>query len=156
MLFIYASTVICYAFGRQIFNQVDPIPASYCINGFLLLFVTYRSSQYNLDEAFMASINKQDNFGFLLFDKHYHYLGCNNVANNFIPCLNEQHLGEKLSASDSPILKKTNNLIMEYDGITTKEIVSMDNLDLEISIQYMYKINKKIGYIVQLADDTKQ
>lgn len=156
LLIVFGITIFCYTIGRKIFTAIDPLCISYCINDIILLFVTYNTCLYNLDEALLNSVEKQEHQGYLLFDKRFNYVGCNDVAIKFIPALQSQHLAKRLDTSESEVLAKINQLIENYSKDSDKESISFDGQDIEISVQYLYKVNKVRGYIVRITDDSKQ
>lgn len=156
LLFVYITTVLFYAFGRKIFSGLDPVCISYCINDLFFLFITYNTSLYNLDEALLTSVEKQDYQGFLLFDKKYNYVGCNPVAIKYIPEIQGQQLAKKINSSESEVLTKILQMVESYKGGGIKESMSAYGQDIEVSVQHLYKGNKVRGYIVRLTDDSKQ
>lgn len=156
LLAIYLVTVLCYVLGRKLLGGLDPVTVAYSISSMILLFVTYNTSMYNFDEALLASMEKQDYQGFMLFDRKYRYLDCNDVAVKFIPSLKDQQLMRKLNDGDNETLHAVNNLIMSYDGKTEKISISSEGQDIELSAQYLYKGNNIRGFIVRIIDDSKQ
>ncbi len=156
MIFTYVITVLCYTVGKKIFVGFDPVPVSYAINAIFLIPITYNTSLYNLDEALLASVEKQEHHGYLLFDIHYKYVGCNPIAKRFIPEVDDQQLARTLKTDGSGALKYVDQLIRNFDGVSESEYLSYDGKDIEISIQYIYKNDRKRGYIVRIADDSKR
>ena len=156
LLLLYISTVLCYTVGRKFFHGIDPVCISYSIGDIILLFVTYNTCLYNLDEALLTSVEKQEHQGYLLFDKHFKYFGCNSVAIKFIPELEAQPLAKKIDPSCSEVFERIYRLIKYYNGEDTQESISLDGQDIEISVQYLYKGNKIRGYIVRITDDSRQ
>lgn len=156
LLSLYVFTVLCYTVGRKIFREIDPVCISYCIDVVILLFVTYNTFLYNLDEALLTSVEKQEFQGYLMFDMKYNFVGCNSVAIKFIPELARQSLARKLNVGSNMVLAKILEMIAKYEGNGIKESITYEGQDLEISVQYMYKVNRVRGYIVQIADDSKQ
>lgn len=156
MIVQYVITLLCYTVGRKLLGGLDPICVSYSINSIILLFVTYNTGIYNLDEALLASVEKQDSQGYLLFDKKMNYIGCNDVAVKFIPELEQQNLARQLNSRCSKALDKIEEMIKVYSGESLKESISFDGKDIEISVNYLYKSNHIRGYIVRIADDSKQ
>ncbi len=156
MLFIYLLAVICYTVGRRIFPGLDLVCLSYCVDDLILLYITYDTCIYNLDEALLTSVEKQDSQGYLLFDKKYNFLGCNNVAYSLIADLEGQKLDKRLAVAGSEVLTSIDQCVMNYSGIDEKSYVAYDGKDIEIYVQYLYKAGKMRGYIVRIADDTKQ
>ncbi len=156
LLFSYVSTVFFYSFGRKAIDVIDPVCISYCINDIILLFVTYNTYLYNTDEALLTSVEKQDYQGYMMFDRHYKYVGCNHVAVKFIPALENQQLARRLDTSESEVLSRINSMIEKYDGGDLRESISFDGKDIEVSISYLYKVNRVRGYIVRISDDSKQ
>lgn len=154
LLLQYLMTVFCYTIGRKIFNGIEPVCISYCFSDIFLLFITYNTSLYNLDEALLNSIEKQDHQGFILFDKKFRYAGCNNVAIKYIPVLDTQILTKNFD-TNIDILYKIENLVRNYNGCNDKLNFVSKGLDLELSVQYLYKNNKIRGYIVRIIDDSK-
>lgn len=155
MLAVYVTTVFCYTVGRKLFTTIDPVCLSYCIDDLLLLFITYNTCFYNLDEALMNSIEKQDHQGYLLFDRKFRYVGSNDVVAKFIPDIDSQKLSSRLHTEGSEALAKIEEMIRNYDGGDLRESVSYDGKDMEFSVQYLYKGPKARGYIVRILDDSK-
>lgn len=156
MIFTYVVTVLCYTVGKKIFVGYDSVPVSYAINAIFLIPITYNTSLYNLDEALLASAEKQEHHGYLLFDIHYKYVGCNPTAKRFIPEVDDQQLARPLKIDGSEALEYIDHLIRNFDGVSESEYLSYDGKDIEISIQYIYKNDRKRGYIVRIADDSKR
>ncbi|MGN0649885.1 MAG: ATP-binding protein [Oscillospiraceae bacterium] len=156
MIIQYIITLLCYTVGRKLLGGLDPLCVSYAVNSIILLFVTYNTGIYNLDEALLSSVDKQDSQGYLLFDKKLNYIGCNHVAEKFIPELEQQNLARQLNSRCSKALDKIEEMIKGYSGESLKESISFDGKDIEISVNYLYKSNKVRGYIVRIADDSKQ
>ena len=156
MLFVYFCTVFCYTAGRKLLYPVDPICISYSIDTVILLFVTYNTGLYNLDEALLSSIEKQEHQGYVLFDKHYAYAGSNDVALKLIPELQGQRLTKTLNTSDSMVLERIVKLLEQYNGTDDTDYVSEDGRDLELTVQYLYKSEKVHGFILRVTDDSKQ
>lgn len=155
MIIQYGIMVLCYTVGRMVLGGLDPICVAYSFSAAILLYVTYNTGLYNLDEALLTSVEKQNTQGYLLFDKKQNYLGCNNIALNFIPDLDRQALGKRINPEGSEALCKMNEIIRGYAGGNLKESISFDGKDIEISASYLYKGNRVRGYIVRITDDSK-
>lgn len=156
LLVVFSITIFCYTVGRKLFVAIDPLCISYCINDIILLFVTYNTCLYNLDEALLNSVEKQENQGYLLFDKRFNYVGSNHVAVKFIPALKSQRLAKKLDTTQSEVLAIVDEMIKNYSKESERQTISVEGQDIEISVQYLYKSSKVRGYIVRLADDSKR
>lgn len=156
LMLCYIITAVCYVTKRLFPAYLDPVCIAYCISDILLLGVSYTSCLYNLDEAMLSSVEKQEDYGYVLLDMKGRYVGSNALARRFIPELNNHKLLKKLDADINPIVAKMLEMICQYDKDNKKVNISYNGLDLELGIQNIYKNDRKKGYIISIVDDSKQ
>lgn len=157
MLISYSITFLAYVFGKKLLGGLEPICVAYSLDGIILLFLTYNTSLYNLDEALLASIEKQDRIGFILLDRKYRYYGCNEVTTSMIPEVATLRMGRRVDVSDDSCLSQILRVVNDFDSEHTRndEVISCNDIDLRVNVQYLYKENRVRGYIVSLTDDSK-
>lgn len=157
MLFIYVDTIFCYTVGRKILAGIDPICISYAINGVLMLFITYDTSLYNIDEALLASTEKQNNDGYILLDRKFRIFGTNEIALDFIPELEKAPLAKRLDVNLNPLICEIERIVFDFekDNSKTGDAVSVNGQDVAIAVQHLYRGNSARGYIVRIEDDSK-
>lgn len=157
MVLIYVNTILCYTIGRKILKGIDPICISYAINGVLMLFITYDTSLYNIDEALLASTEKQNNDGYILLDRKFRIFGTNEIALDFIPELEKAPLAKRLDVSLNPLICEIERIVSDFekDNSKTGDAVSVNGQDVAIAVQHLYRGNSARGYIVRIEDDSK-
>ena len=85
LLGIEMMTILIFLLGRMINRNLETMPLTYVIDGLLLLYLSRRVSMYNLEDNIISSIGKQNDYGYIMFDKKRNYLGANELAIKILP-----------------------------------------------------------------------
>lgn len=156
LLLIQIITVIVHFSGKRFVTGLDMTPLTYGVIGWMLLYVAYKNTVYNVEESIISSFEKQKTYGYILFDDRKNYIGCSDSAKDFLPSLERQPVDRKLSSWVNPLFGDFIKWIDGYDGGEQVHLVHIGERDFKCVVQYMYHFAKKCGYIIELSDDTKQ
>ena len=111
-----------------------------------------RAMLYNIEDCVVSSLRKQETYGYIVFDNHENYLGCNNVARKIFPEISECKVD--LPVKNVPKVEAILGWIREYDK--GHEEFSYENGDshYQCNIERIWYKEKAYGYIVEMQDDT--
>ncbi len=74
---------------RAIYPMFEIMPAIYVIDGFFMVVIQIQISRYNLKDTIYASLEQNNKSGYIIFDSHKRFIGCNDVARECLPKLAE-------------------------------------------------------------------
>ncbi len=146
------------------------MPLFYIVCESLLLILVQRLNFHDVSNNIVHSIDNEDEHGYIMLDLKMNYIGSNTAAQRWIPELTALKIDNPVSIRLKPtneIHKKQNyiyiNLIqplLKFKASKDCNIIyiSKGKLELKCVIRYIcYGIkNKKIGYMIELFDDTLQ
>lgn len=146
-------TIVVFLLGRIIAPDVEVTPVNYVIDGWFLLYLNRRVTMYSLEDNIISSIDKQDDYGYIMFDKKRNYLGANQLALNILPELNNCKI-------DKPIIKhETLDFLQteldEFDQIDDSEFeLDKDGEHYEGHINSIWHADKTVGYLFEIENAT--
>lgn len=152
-------TVACYVTTKITNTNIEWIAVMYVLDEIMILILIRRIRMYEVSESVANSLNEHSTYGFIVFDKNRKYVGCNDIAKKYLPELDELKI-------DMEITEKTPFL---YDNIQkwidrcafqheSNCMIEKDELQLKCSLKDLHygRRKKRIGYLVELMDDTQQ
>lgn len=142
-----------FIFSRNLNLPFEIMPLMYVIDSWILLYLQRRTMMYNIEDCVNSSLNKQDSFGYIAFDKHLNYLGCNHVAKQILPDLAycKVDLPVKQVSQLEPVLC----WVTEYaKGISQNFNYKTENRHYQCTIDRIFHKGKTCGYIIEMQDDT--
>lgn len=145
--------VLAFFIGRLINSEFEIMPALYVLDGWILLFVHRRAIIYNIEENVAASLQKHHKNGYILFDNHLNYLGCNKAATAVFPKLAECYVDSPVTGI--PELEKT---LKKLNDDNNENIITFKTNDrhFECHAGRIYHHGKSHGYILEIIEDTEK
>ncbi len=148
--------VLTFFLGRLLHLKIDLMPLSYDLSEIVLLMISRRIVLYDVTETVIETIAFNGKTGFVSFDETFHYLGCNQIAKDIYPELDNLKVDD--NAIKNPELNKEivehirkyiiNPKINSFIKDFGKQIYKVD-----INKLFDGKINR--GYVLYMQDDTK-
>lgn len=93
--------MIAFFLGRQLFPEIELIPAAYVFAQIVYLRIAWRLNRYDVTGSVIESMASSGETGFIIFDRHFHYLGSNRTARKILPPLNDLTVDLSLNRSRS-------------------------------------------------------
>ena len=87
LLMLEIVNTLLFIISRVLDFPFEIMPAMYVLDGWILLYIHRRTSMYNIKDCVNSSLEKQDTYGYIVFDNKKNYLGCNSVAEKIVPDL---------------------------------------------------------------------
>ena len=151
-------SVMCYV-SRRIFDlKFESVPMAYAMILVIFLFIVYRISIYDVDDAAIDSIVEKGITGFVSIDFKNNYLGSNDAAKKYFPGLNNLTVDRPVTR-DAEFGEMALRWIDIFDKDNTRDKHHIDAKDGNIylvTVNFLYDGKRKRGYQLFIADDTKE
>ncbi len=144
-------TVMFFFVGRIISPDFEAAPLLYAFDSIVLLSIHRRIRIYNIEENVAATIEKNQNNGYILLDNHLNYLGCNKAAEKIFPQLLGCFVDSKIKGL--PQFDKIIERLPENNKIAITHL-EQDDKHYVCNIARIIHGEKAHGYIIELVDDT--
>ncbi|MBQ7781911.1 MAG: HD domain-containing protein [Lachnospiraceae bacterium] len=150
---VEAMNIVIFLVGRVINPDLEVTNLSYVIDGFLFLYFNRRITVYSLEDNIISSLDKQNDYGYIMFDKNRNYLGANRLAVSILPDLALCRIDRPVSNSQT-----LDFLQVELDEFE-KEKDALFELDKEEKhyegrINQIWYADRAVGYLFEIANVT--
>ncbi len=145
--------IVVFILGRFINSAIEVMPLAYVIDGWILLYMYRRGTMYSIEDNINASLRRQETCGYIMFDNHLNYLGCNSKATNMFPTLSECVVDRKIKIVNEleQILERLEKYTINDNDYFTYE---SEDGHYECHIEPLWYRKKVCGYIIELWEDT--
>lgn len=154
---LFIVTVATYVGQKFLDNYVEMIPFSYIISGWIILILVRKIEMYDVSNSVEQTTEK---YGYIVFDDDKNFLSANEIAISYFPELEELKVDYPVSEKNTVIY---NNIMPWLDDCDEKgqdaiHFYSLKNKELKCSVNYIFhgRKGKKIGYLVEIIDETEQ
>ena len=139
--------------------KINFMPFIYVTMETFFIYICSKANTYDLQFNLMNVYKTRGGYGYIAFDKRKHLLGCDDFAIKLFPELESISIDSYIPSSCKTIIKKLHYKDPSWDwdencnkdfNITTGEMAAIG------TIHPMSAHNKRIGYLLELRDDTAQ
>lgn len=144
---------IFFVVGRYLNAYFEVMPLLYVVDGWIILYVYRRATMYSIEDSIISSLGKQDAYGYILFDLHMNYLGCNEVVKTLIPELAKCKVDlpiENVPQMDE-LLNWINDAAVKEDAIFNYDA---GEKHYQCTVENLWHREKACGYIIEMQEDT--
>lgn len=148
--------MLCFFGGRLLTDRIELIPFGYAFAQVVYLFIVRRITLYDISETAIDSLTETGAIGFISFDFHMNYLGCNATAREIFGELKTLTVDQRIPKGN-PLGKLALNWVTTFrrDELKDKFHYERDDRIYLIDINYLYDGKHKRGYQLVLTDDTE-
>lgn len=153
------ATAGCYIWRRISDGPIEWIVIAYLIDEILILILIRRIGMYEVSESIAKSLNEHSTYGYLVFDKKKRYVGCNAMADQYIPEISDLKIDEVLNREKTPILYDNFEKWLENpEEEKCKCLIKNDEQYLKCSLKKLYygQQDNQVGFLIEITDDTQQ
>lgn len=155
LLMLEIVNTLLFIISRVLDFSFEIMPAMYVLDGWILLYIHRRTSMYNIKDCVNSSLEKQDTYGYIVFDNKKNYLGCNSVAEKIVPDLKKCVVDSQVE--DFPKMKIFLNWIKDYTKRCTNDFnYEYEDKHYECVIERIWYKEKACGYIIELHEETEK
>lgn len=157
LLIILSICTGIYVLPRAIKVHIDLFPFAYTISDFLLIAVFRRSSMYDMSANLLNTFEQRNEYGYISFDLKKQFLGCSGFALKVFPELKNIRMDSKIPESEAFLTKEIINCLSDFEeGKHHEHIYVTDEYSVVCTITNIVSEKKKIGYLIELRDNTEQ
>lgn len=145
--------VSLFLIGRAINPAIEIMPLAYVIDSWILLYMYRRGMMYSIEDNIAASLQKQDTYGYIMFDNHLNYLGCSNTAEEIFPEISRCVIDRQIK--NKPGLEVILEWLRQY-SVNGSDNFSYENAErhYECHIERIWYRKRPSGYMLELREDT--
>ena len=146
-------TIVVFLLGRVIAPDLEVTPVTFVIDGWILLYLNRRVTIYSLEDNIISSLDKQDDYGYIMFDSKRNYLGANQLAVSILPELELCKIDRPINNCDS----------LEFLYVEIDELEEIDDSVFELDkddehyeghINRIWHADKPVGYLFEIENVT--
>ncbi len=146
-------TIVVFLVGRVVNPDMEVTPFAYILDGFILLYLSRRVTVYSLEDNIISSLGKQNDYGYIMFDKHRNFLGANELAEKILPELYGLKIDRPVFGYDSLVFLQVELDEFEKSNDTLFELDKGEN-HYEGHINQIWYADKAVGYLFEIEDVT--
>lgn len=147
--------IILFIVWRMTDAVIEIMPLAYTINSWILLYMFRRGMMYSLEDNIAAALRERGAFGYIMFDKHLKYLGCNNMAARIFPDLSNCVIDKQIK--NVPALTCIEDWVVTYRDQGNDTFSYKDKeCHYECKLGDIRYHGKSHGYIVEMREDTNK
>lgn len=157
LYFILGLAISMYIFPRIFKLQLDFLPLAFTGINLILIRIFRRAALYDMSANLLSTYEQRDEYGYICFDLNQRYMGANDFAVKIFPDLRKLRLDSKVPENLESIQKSLVHNIDRFISGSNEEVIHHSGEYSVIgTIKYIFNLDKKIGYLVELRDITKQ
>lgn len=160
LLFIEFISVICYVERRLGPGIMDWQCAIYIVDEIVILFMLQRMGMYDISGTVTSTLEQMEEYAYIVFDRKKRFIGSNELAKKFLPELDSVKIDHTIGEEETFLKENIVQWMEDCDYGRQKEVyyLSRNGAALKCTVKFMYYgiMSGKIGYIIEIVDDTKQ
>lgn len=148
--------VLTYFLESLLKAPVKLMPFAYMVTELGLFLLVSRIKKYDISAVLSDYYSKSQEYGFVLIDSKVHYMGSNEVAEKWVPCLTELHVDREIKEGQSAFIRNVKQII--ESGEQDEFFLPYEDRIIKHSVRFFYNRKKtaRIGYYVEMVDDTER
>ena len=146
---------LLFIISRALNFPFEIMAAMFVLDGWFLLYIHRRTAMYDIKDCVNSSLEKQESYGYIIFDNKNNYLGCNPVAQKIVPALKDCIVDSQVD--NVPKMKIFLDWIKEYSKRSSNDFTfENDEKHYQCMIDRIWYKEKPCGYIIELHEETEK
>ena len=141
-------------------SSINLMPFIYVLMETFFIYTSSRMNSYDLSLNLVNVSKKRGNYGYIAFDNKKHLLGCDEFAIQIFPDLDSIAIDASIPSSCTDIIEKLhfNDPSWNWNKNCNKDfkILTAEKAAIGTIHQITSNYNKRLGYLIELRDDTEQ
>lgn len=150
------AVIFMYILERVIGTNISFLAVGYLVGIALLIKYFERINMYDMSANIVRSIEKVNEYGYLVFDDKYRYVNANFFAKELFPEIKSWVVDQEVPVSDSYVYKEVVQYLYHWDGKgKNNKILNLKQYYFQLDIrQISYGSKSSVGYLLELIDRT--
>lgn len=147
------ANIAIFIIGRMIEPDIEIMPLLYVLDGWVFLYLQNKNMMYNLEDSIASTIQKQEVYGYIIFDNDLKYMGCNKVASDVFDGIKECKVDSSIDGIES--IKVLSDWLHRYvqNGEDNHQYRNGEKY-YEIKVNRVWYREKARGYVIEIKDET--
>ncbi len=149
---------LTYILERVLKSEVSFLPVGYIIGMTLLMRYFDRINMYDMSANIVSSIEKLQEYGYIVIDNKCRYVSANNNIKALFPEVKNWVIDKVIPASDSCLYQKViRGLLRDDDEIRTSRTITVDDRYFQIEVRELTHGRKAFaGFLIEFIDRTTE
>lgn len=159
LLFMMIFGTAAYLIPLFLKNRINLMPYTYIIMEAAFIIITIRANMYDLSSNLMNVYKSRGGYGYITFDLKKHYLGCDELALQIFPELEQAVVDSYIPDTYTDVIEQLHYFEDGWkwtDNIDKDFTITCNGTAAICTIHYISYKSKSIGYLFEIRDDTKQ
>lgn len=150
------SAVVFYLIEKILGLDVSLAALGYLLGiGFISKYYT-RINMFDMAANLSTSMEKMDEYAYMIFDDRYRYFSSNVLARKLFPEMNAWSRDKAVPDSETYLYREVVRYMLDWDGEdATGKTIQISDRYYKLRIRHIsYGKKKKVGYLIELTDCT--
>lgn len=157
--FICSSLIITYLLERLLKSKISYLPIGYILVIILFIKNYARINMYDMSTNIITSIEKFQEYGYIVIDKHARYISSNDNIKIIFPEVKQWQIDKKVPESNSNLYQQVIKRIIDnkYKSNFETKNIFVNNRYFQVDIKELnYRKKTLIGYLIEFIDRTAE
>ena len=150
--------IFLYIWEKVTDSTISFLTIGYLIGIVLLTKYYDRINMYDMTTNIVSSIEKMNEYGYIVFDDKYRYVNANDFAKKLFPEIKTWIVDKEIPVSDSYVYREVVQTLRVWDGEEKiDKILNINESYYQLDIRDLsYGKKKNVGYLLELIDRTME
>jgi len=158
MSFICASVFLTYIFERLLGSKVSYLPVGYIIGIVLLMRYFDRINMYDMSANILSSVEKMQEYGYIVIDKKGRYINANESAKKVFPEIKEWMVDKEIPTAENTLYQNViRGLLRDDDDILPHRMITVGDRYFQVDVRELTQGKRTIvGFLIEFIDRTAE
>lgn len=150
------AVIFLYILERIVGSNISFLAVGYLIGIALLTKYFERINMYDMSANIVRSIERMNEYGYLVFDNRYRFVNANAFMAELFPEIKSWIVDKEVPPSDSYMYKEIVQYLIGWDGEErSNKVINVNDGYYQLDIRYIsYGRKKNVGYLLEFVDRT--
>ncbi len=152
------AVISMYILEKILHLNVALVPLGYLLGLGLIAKYYTRINMYDLSSNLAVSIEKMEDYAYLIFDKQYRYFNANALAKELFPEIKEWNIDQPVPKSETYLYKTVIQYLMAWDAQDSGDrTINVNDRYYKLHIRTIdYGRKENVGFLLELSDCTSE
>ena len=150
------SIIIMYILERILSTDISFLALGYLVGIAFMTRYFDRINMYDISTNISSTLEKMNDYGYIVFDDKYRYVNSNNYIKRLFPEINDWFVDKEVIASDSYLYKECVMYLMNWNSEeSSPKIINVGDGYYQLNIRHIpYGKRVSVGYLLEFIDRT--
>ncbi len=152
------AVISMYILEKILHLNVALVPFAYLLGLGLIAKYYTRISMYDLSSNLAVSMEKMEDYAYLIFDNQYRYFHANSLAKELFPEIKDWNIDQAVPESETYLYKAVVQYLIDWDEKDTGDrTINVNESYFKLHIRAIdYGRKENVGFLLELSDCTSE